>query len=216
MLEMMMGGAKTTTGELLLIDWREGSGASIVYDQVSKIKLTCGSVGNITTDPDLGACYYPKASSIGFIQSAEPAGAPIDMTLPSWELSVELKLTAAAIGRVVMSQAASMSGSGGWYLELAASSSRLFRFWYKDANNTWRSIQSGNTAPTAIKVVIRIVRDGSKLTMYQNGSIAVATTSNVSFNGLALPIAIGCWGDTTTSNPWNDAIGKIKFFVPET
>lgn len=214
MLEMMMGGPKPATSGLLLIDWREGSAASIVYDQVSKISLTCGSAGNITTDPDLGSCYYPKASSVGFIQSASPALHPIDLTLPSWELSVELKLSTASQGRVVMSQAANMSGGGGWYLELAGS--RLFRFWYKNATNNWYALLSGNSAPTALKVVIRIVREGSKLTMYQNNSITAATTSNVSFNGLTLPIAIGCWSDSTTSNPWNDAIGKIRFFVPET
>lgn len=212
MLEMMMGNHSQAAGGLLLIDWREGSTASIVYDQVSKIRLTCGSAGNITTDPDLGSCYYPKASSVGFIQSASPALHPIDLTLPSWELSVELKLSTASQGRVVMSQAANMSGGGGWYLELT--SSRLFRFWYKDVTNNWRSILSGNSAGTGIKVVIRIVREGSKLTMYQNNSIAIATTSNVSFNGLNLPIAIGCWSDSTTANPWNDAIGKIRFFIP--
>lgn len=214
MLEMMIGGPKQTADGLLLIDWREGIGSSIVYDQVSKIRFTSGTSANIITDPDLGLCYYPKGSSVGFIQSASPAGNPINLTLPSWELSVELKLNTSSAGRVILSQAANMSGSGGWYLELAGS--RLLRFWYKDATNNWRYILSGNTAPTAIKVTVRIVRNGSNLTMYQNNSIVVATTSNVSFNGLSLPIAIGCWSDTTTSNPWNDAIGKIKFFIPTT
>lgn len=198
---------KLANKELFLVDWSSPTGTTSFTDKGGRVILNRSAVQvGIADDPLLGRCTSSNGYG-GWLQSNVQY--PIDMRVNNWTLTIDTIVAQVGVSQTLMSQAIASSGGGGWYIALTANAGRFDLYW-KDAGNVWRVISTVMAILIGIKLTVKVVRNGTSLSLYLNGTLAASTSNNVSFNNAAIAIAIGQWSDGLT-NTWYGKIGKIRF-----
>ena len=198
---------KLAIKELFLVDWSAPTGTTSFTDKGGRVILNRSVVqAGIADDPLLGRCTSSNGYG-GWLQSN--AQYPIDLRVNNWTLTIDTIVAQVGVSQTLISQAIAASGGGGWYIALTANAGRFDLYW-KDAGNVWRVISTSMAIPIGVKVTVKVVRNGTSLSLYLNDTLAASANSNVSFNNAAIPIAIGQWSDGLT-NTWYGKIGKIRF-----
>lgn len=204
---LLLSRQRVPISDLFLVDWSSPGGTVTFTDKSGRVTLNRNNANiAIIDDVALGRCSSGNGNG-GWVQSN--AQYPINLNLPKWTLSAEVIVANNSNYQVLMSQARSMSGSGGWYLSLSANSGR-FDFYWQDAGNVWRAVSTTVAIPVGTKFTVRVTRNAGVLSIYIDDVLGGSTGSNITFNGAALALTIGQWVDTA-ANPWYGRIGKIRF-----
>lgn len=202
---LLLSKTRKPISDLFLLDWSEPDGTASITDKSGRVNLTRNNANvSILNDVSLGRCTYSNGNG-GWVQSN--AQYPLNMGLSQWTLSIEAFATNMATSQILMAQARASSGGGGWYLSLV---SGRFDFYWKDVTGVWHVISTAAIIPEWKKFTIRVVRNGTTLSIYIDDVLATTTSSNVTFNGTPFAYSIGQWADVG-GNMWYGRIGKIRF-----
>lgn len=207
MLEAILGGIARNT-DLFLVDWHEG--ATPVFDSRSGAKFDLNGTGSITNDSTKGLCYTGAGGGV-WLQTTGALNI-IDMTLPNWELSVEV-FPQLSLGEIATCSKKVLND--GWFFGFPAANTGYIEFFWSPTSNSRTSLISNTKLTLGTWTTVRLFRTGTSLKMLFDSTVVASTTLTREFLKSTIPLSIGGWSDSTRSDGrWNGKIGKVRFFVP--
>lgn len=197
------------TSDLFLIDWREGSGTKTT-ERASKSVFNVLGSGSLIDDPAMGKCFNNTG---GGAFQGDAVYNLINLSLPKWELSIEVTPTSVTNGGTLMSRAFLNSGTGGWYLSFAPSTNGLIEFYWVSGSGSWTRLASTQGLVVGVKAKVRLVRDNNVMSLYINDTFQ-ASFAAPTFNNPSVVLAVGSFADTFSSRTFTGKIGVVRFFIP--